>query len=303
MGRESRRVLVVLVYVCVELGLLVSGALVYPSLHWSFQNPLFKGGNYRLNVLPGSKLNILCPHVAVSLAERQDTDNGLNYENFWRVDLKSYETCNVNSSITKNKIFLQCDNPRQIQFETLVFQPFNADPSRVFKKGKVYYFISTSTGSLDSLKGKSSGHCSTRNMKMEIYVCTGPEDANCTDTKPTTKPAQHAFALQNFIQSITSAPSTVRVEMTEFTSTKQTSPPQTNSTETELPPDQTEFVDQPDVGASKGQRESPSSTNGTSSNVFIIVLALMSVILMISIVSNIYLWRKLMQRKDKPENV
>lgn len=87
-------------------------------------------------------------------------------------------------------------------------------------------------------------------------------DANCTDTKPTTKPAQHAFALQNFIQSTTSAPSTVRVEMTEFTSTKQTSPPQTNSTETELPPDQTEFVDQPDVGASKGQRESPSSTNG-----------------------------------------
>lgn len=101
----------------------------------------FKGGNYRLNVLPGSKLNILCPHVAVSLIERQDTDNGLNYENFWRVDRKSYETCNVNSTITNNKIFLQCRNPRQIQFETLVFQPFNADPSRVFKKGTVYYFI------------------------------------------------------------------------------------------------------------------------------------------------------------------
>ncbi|PFX18308.1 hypothetical protein AWC38_SpisGene17332 [Stylophora pistillata] len=227
MRRENRLVLVFF-YVCMELAVLVSGAIVYPSLHWTFQNPLFKGGNYRLNVLPGSKLNILCPHVAVSLEERQDTDNGLIYENFWRVDLKSYETCNVNSSITKNKIFLQCDNPRQIQFETLVFQPFNADPSRVFKKGTVYYFI---------------------------Y-------ANCTDTKPTTKPAQHAFALQNFIQSTTSAPSTVRVEMTEFTSTKQTSPPQTNSTETELPPDETEFVDQPDVGASKGQRESPSSTNG-----------------------------------------
>lgn len=80
-------------------------------------------------------------------------------------------------------------------------------------------------------------------------------DVNCTDTKPTTKPAQ------KFTQS-TSTRSTVRVETTEFTSTKQTSPPQTNSTETELPPDETEFVDQPDIGASKGQRESPSSTNG-----------------------------------------
>ena len=115
--------------------------LIHILMIFLFKFFRFKGGNYRLNVLPGSKLNILCPHVAVSLVERQDTDNGLNYENFWRVDLKSYETCNVNSSITNNKIFLQCDNPRQIQFETLVFQPFNADPSRVFKKGTVYYFI------------------------------------------------------------------------------------------------------------------------------------------------------------------
>ena len=102
----------------------------------------FKKGHYRLNVLPGSKLNIICPHVAVSLVERQDTDTGFNCENFWRVDFNSYQTCNVNeNSIPQNKIFLSCDDPRQMQFETLVFQPFNADPSRVFKKGKVYYFI------------------------------------------------------------------------------------------------------------------------------------------------------------------
>lgn len=102
----------------------------------------FKKGHYRLNVLPGTKLNIICPHVAVSLVERQDTDTGFNCENFWRVDFNSYQTCNVSeNSIPQNKIFLSCDDPRQMQFETLVFQPFNADPSRVFKKGKVYYFI------------------------------------------------------------------------------------------------------------------------------------------------------------------
>lgn len=83
-------------------------------------------------------------------------------------------------------------------------------------------------------------------------------DVNCTETKPTTKPA---FAVRNFIQSTTSSPSTVRVETAEVTSTKQTSPPQTNSSETELPPDQTGSVHPPDVGASKGQRESPSSTS------------------------------------------
>lgn len=298
MGRETRRVLV-LVYVCVDLGLLVSGAIVYPSLHWSYQNPLFKGGTYRLNVLPGSKLNILCPHVAVSLVERQDTDNGLSYENFWRVDHKSYETCNVNSSIANNKLFLQCDNPLKMQFETLVFQPFNADPSRVFKKGTLYYFISTSTGSLDSLKGKSNGHCLKKNMKMEIYVCTGPEDVNCTGAKPTTKPA---FTLQNLIQTTTSAPTTVKVETVELTSTKQTPPPQSNSSETELPPNQTGSVGPPDTSESKGKRESPPSISSNSWKPTVVIMAIISVMLMISIVVNIYLWRKqrsLVQEREK----
>lgn len=33
----------------------------------------------------------------------------------------------------------------------------------------------TSTGSYDSLKGRSGGHCLKEDMKMQIYVCTGPE--------------------------------------------------------------------------------------------------------------------------------
>ena len=33
----------------------------------------------------------------------------------------------------------------------------------------------TSTGSYDSLKGRSGGHCLKKDMKMQIYVCTGPE--------------------------------------------------------------------------------------------------------------------------------
>ena len=101
----------------------------------------FKEGTFRLNVLPRSKLNIICPHVAVSLVEKDDVDNKPNYENFWRVDNASYQSCNVNTNVTENKIFLRCDNPRQMQFEKLVFQSHSADSSRVFVKGRTYYFI------------------------------------------------------------------------------------------------------------------------------------------------------------------
>ena len=38
MGRENC-VFLALVYVYLELGALVSGALIYPSVQWSFQNP------------------------------------------------------------------------------------------------------------------------------------------------------------------------------------------------------------------------------------------------------------------------
>ena len=100
----------------------------------------FQEGILHLNVLPSSKLNIICPHVAVSLVEKEDVDDKPNYENFWRVDNTSYQSCNVNTNVTENKIFLRCDNPRQMQFEKLVFQSRSAaDP--VFVKGQTYYFI------------------------------------------------------------------------------------------------------------------------------------------------------------------
>ena len=140
-----RHLLLAYTTIAIKLDLIVILTVLASYMHLNDFSSLFfrfKNGSYRLNVLPGSKLNVICPHVAVSLVERSDTDTGYNCENFWRVDFNSYQTCNVNNnSIPQNKIFLSCDDPRQMQFETLVFQPFNADPSRVFKKGKVYYFI------------------------------------------------------------------------------------------------------------------------------------------------------------------
>ena len=101
----------------------------------------FQEGILHLNVLPRSKLNIICPHVAVSLVEKDDVDDKPNYENFWRVDNTSYQSCNVNTNVTENKIFLRCDNPREMQFEKLVFQSFSAVSSHVFDTGRTYYFI------------------------------------------------------------------------------------------------------------------------------------------------------------------
>lgn len=131
------------------------------------------------SVLPGSKLNIICPHVAVSFVDTDDTDSMLYYENIWQVDNTSYQTCNVNTSIAENKIVLKCADPRKMHFTTIVFQRFSAANSHRFEPGRTYYFVSTSNGSLSSLENDRNGHCHTANMKLEIYVCTGPQDPKC----------------------------------------------------------------------------------------------------------------------------
>ena len=101
----------------------------------------FKEGTFRLNVIPLSKINIICPHRATTLLKTDDANSISYYENFWIVDNSSYHSCNVNTSITGNKILFKCDKPLQLNFEQLVFQSVGMDNSAVFKQGKTYYFI------------------------------------------------------------------------------------------------------------------------------------------------------------------
>lgn len=229
MGRENCVVLA-LVYVYLELGALVSGAIIYPSVQWSFQNPRFKGGTFRLNVLPLSKINIICPHMATSLLTTNDSNSNSHYENFWIVDSSSYHSCNVNTSITNNKILFKCDKPLQLNFEQLVFQSVGMDNSAVFKKGKTYYFMSTSTGSQDSLDSTKNGHCRTDNMKMQIYICNGTQDVYCSDVKPTTRPTM--VHVESMRIKGTAKPSATRIETTQLTSSQRQSPTELNSTQT-----------------------------------------------------------------------
>ena len=102
----------------------------------------FKEGPFRLNVLPNSKVSIICPHVATLLAATDDilSDNE-RYENFWIVDKTSYHSCNVSKSIASNKILLKCDDPARLKFERMSFQSFSADSDLKFVPGKTYYFI------------------------------------------------------------------------------------------------------------------------------------------------------------------
>ncbi|XP_068743676.1 uncharacterized protein [Montipora capricornis] len=160
----------------------------YPSILWNYQNPRFKEGIYRLNVLPDSKVNLICPHIAISLAMTNGPQSSSLYENFWIVDNSSFHSCNVNTSIPDNKILLRCEDPRSLHYRLLVFQSFTAvgGLTGTFKSGETYYFLSTANGSTETLNSTSRGHCEQFNMRLQIYICSDKKDVLCSEVESPT---------------------------------------------------------------------------------------------------------------------
>ncbi|KAJ7393834.1 Ephrin-B2a [Desmophyllum pertusum] len=84
---------------------------VYPSIHWSPQNPLFDSSDNILYVLPMSKLHIVCPNPTTVMKKVQDnTSKDKLYQNFWIVSRESYERCNTDYT-QGSRLLLRCITP------------------------------------------------------------------------------------------------------------------------------------------------------------------------------------------------
>ncbi|KAL9979224.1 hypothetical protein ACROYT_G016855 [Oculina patagonica] len=166
----------------------------YESVQWTPQNPNFRFSNetiqdgkayYRLSVQPNAKMSIICPHSSTYLHESQAIPNEQRYETVWYVDKQSFLECKVGDRVGHiNNIWLPCDTPDKLTFDTLVFQRFSLD-NLVFPPGSEHYFIATSDGTQASLNSTSGGHCDDVangvSMKMIIYVCTNETDRECNE--------------------------------------------------------------------------------------------------------------------------
>ena len=89
------------------------------------------------------KVNLICPNTATIISQRESSlQRAQLYENIWIVDRKSWQSCHVDTSNTKNKKLMDCDAPLQLNYYTLVFQSFTAEKwDPVFEKGKSYFLI------------------------------------------------------------------------------------------------------------------------------------------------------------------
>jgi hypothetical protein len=98
---------------------------------------------YRMNVLPMSKLNVICPNNVLNPVklQRSPAKDHL-FENLWIVDKKSFDSCEVNTSIPSNQLLLKCNEPLKLKYYLLVFLDFSPSVQWLeFERGKDYYFI------------------------------------------------------------------------------------------------------------------------------------------------------------------
>lgn len=85
---------------------------------------------------------VICPHPSTYLEnEQQAIPNEQRYEAIWYVDEQSFRDCKVGKPKGNiNTVWLPCDTPEKLKFDTLVFQRFSPD-SLVFQPGSKHYFI------------------------------------------------------------------------------------------------------------------------------------------------------------------
>lgn len=209
---------------------------MYPSIHWSPQNPLFDNENSILYVLPMSKIHFVCPNPTTIMKKvKANKSRGKLYQNLWIVSRDSYERCDTDYT-PGSRLLLRCIYPLRLKYYTLVFQRYSALSSQVFIPGKEYYFIATSDGSQASVDSRSGGNCQNKNMKLRIFVCKDTQDPRCNrkltttatearTTAPTTQSSASSTATNSTVLHVTNSTTTTQAptEKTAWSATSSTS--------------------------------------------------------------------------------
>uniref|UniRef100_A0A3Q2Z4R1 Ephrin-B2a n=1 Tax=Hippocampus comes TaxID=109280 RepID=A0A3Q2Z4R1_HIPCM len=138
-------------------------ALILESIYWNTTNTKFvPGQGVVLYPQIGDKLDIVCPRVDGGVGE------GVEYYKVYMVPREQLESCTITKADTP---LLNCVKPDQDVKFTLKFQEFSPNLWGLeFFRGKDYYIISTSNGTMEGIDNQDGGVCKTKSMKMIMKV-------------------------------------------------------------------------------------------------------------------------------------
>uniref|UniRef100_A0A3B5ME82 Ephrin RBD domain-containing protein n=1 Tax=Xiphophorus couchianus TaxID=32473 RepID=A0A3B5ME82_9TELE len=137
--------------------------LILESIYWNTTNTKFvPGQGVVLYPQIGDKLDIVCPRVDGGVVD------GVEYYKVYMVPREQLESCTITKADTP---LLNCVKPDQDVKFTLKFQEFSPNLWGLeFFKGKDYYIISTSNGTMEGIDNQEGGVCKTKSMKIVMKV-------------------------------------------------------------------------------------------------------------------------------------
>uniref|UniRef100_A0A8C7WLP4 Ephrin-B2a n=1 Tax=Oncorhynchus mykiss TaxID=8022 RepID=A0A8C7WLP4_ONCMY len=162
----------------------LSRAIILESIYWNTTNTKFVPGQ-GLVLYPqiGDKLDIVCPRVDGGVRD------GVEYYKIHMVPREQLESCTITKADTP---LLNCDKPDQDVKFTLKFQEFSPNLWGLeFFRGKDYYIISTSNGTMEGLENQEGGVCKMKSMKIIMKVGQNPSDPISPKDYPTRYPPKH----------------------------------------------------------------------------------------------------------------
>uniref|UniRef100_A0A3Q2PXJ5 Ephrin-B2a n=1 Tax=Fundulus heteroclitus TaxID=8078 RepID=A0A3Q2PXJ5_FUNHE len=157
--------------------------LILESIYWNTTNTKFvPGQGVVLYPQIGDKLDIVCPRVDGGVGD------GVEYYKVYMVPKDQLESCTITKADTP---LLNCVKPDQDVKFTLKFQEFSPNLWGLeFFKGKDYYIISTSNGTMEGIDNQEGGVCKTKSMKIVMKVGQNPSDPVSPKDSPTRTPYQ-----------------------------------------------------------------------------------------------------------------
>ncbi|XP_029386802.1 ephrin-B2a isoform X1 [Echeneis naucrates] len=156
-------------------------ALILESIYWNTTNIKFvPGQGVVLYPQIGDKLDIVCPRVDGGVGD------GVEYYKVYMVPREQLESCTITKADTP---LLNCVKPDQDVKFTLKFQEFSPNLWGLeFFRGKDYYIISTSNGTMEGIDNQEGGVCKTKSMKIIMKVGQNPSDPLSPKENPTRVP-------------------------------------------------------------------------------------------------------------------
>ncbi|XP_037831894.1 ephrin-B2a isoform X2 [Kryptolebias marmoratus] len=137
--------------------------LILESIYWNTTNTKFvPGQGVVLYPQIGDKLDIVCPRVDGGVGD------SVEYYKVYMVPREQLESCTITKADTP---LLNCVKPDQDVKFTLKFQEFSPNLWGLeFFRGKDYYIISTSNGTMEGIDNQEGGVCKTKSMKIVMKV-------------------------------------------------------------------------------------------------------------------------------------